>query len=1532
MPGFKTFIRNHTVVFGTITVLIALGAIGVAWLVLGQSTTARQNQTPSTAARYNVQSVKLKATELTPQELSSVQSLSINGQLNVNNSIVLSPINQPTRPLKGQLYFDNGRNSLTYYDGSTFNSVADDQTQARQDDRIATLEQQLSDVRGNLPVQPADAALLGANNTFSGTNLFSGSLTAQGLRVSGASVLGATTISSLALSTPLPVTSGGTGTNSLTSNGVVIGNGISGLGTVSSSGADLCLISTTGAPEFKPCPGGVGSGVNSVNNLYGSLIVANATASGATITINDASTSTKGIAQFNSANFSVTNGVVNTVQNISPTAAPSFAGLSVGGPLALSTICTPGQVLTTNGAGTVACTTDDTGTDTNTTYASGNGITISGASNVISVNPQTGGGLSFTAGQLGLTACSIGQILKYTGAAWGCAADSDTVSPGDGVGVTAIGSLDGQSKNAKGGTIYTNGSVLTIALQSADALNPGLVTTSAQSFGGAKTFTNDVALQGTVTQSGTGTFATGTGAVSLNGNVTIASGRSLTLGAACATGQVLTTTVAGTLTCINDDTGTDTNTIYTAGNGISISGASNTIAINPQTNGGLSFVSGQVGLTSCTTGQILKYNGSGWACAADADSVSPGDGVGVTAVGSLDSQTKNLNGATIYNNGGTLSIALQSADSASVGIVTTGAQTLSGAKTFSSAMTLQSNLTQTGAAALSTGSGAVALNGNVAIANGRSLTLGAACGTGQVLSTNTSGVVTCVTDDTGVDTNTTYAAGNGISITGASNTIAVNPQTGGGLSFTAGQLGLLSCTTGQIIKYNGTAWACAADSDTVSPGDGVGVTAVGALDGQARNATGATIYNNGGTLTIALQSANGTSPGLVTTGAQTFGGIKTFANDIALQGGFSQSGSGSLSTGTGAVALNGAVTIASGKSLTLGAACTTGQVLSTTAGGAITCVTDNTGTPTTYTAGNGISISGSSNTIAVNPQTNGGLAFSSGQLGLVSCTTDQVLKYNGTAWVCAADAGAAVAAGAGTNGTMAKFNASGQLANSGLTESGTTLSYSGAVVTNTASGFSGNLLDLQVNGASQLRVSSAGAVTANGLTAFNATGTNSVGGSLDIRAGSGTGSAGSGYISFSTAAGLTANSPYKDLSPTGTYFKNATTANNGSFSQTVSAGANQVLLVAITASSTGAPATSVTYAGQSLTRLSFVDQSNANTRSELWYLLNPPIGTSTVSMTFGAYRTFIARAMTLNDVNQTTPFGTPCTATAFSPTASCTTATTGTDTVLDLMSSGSQFSSLGAGQTSIYAQDELASGGRYSSAGYRQANGASTINSYSFSGNANWAMISVPIHTNYDSNASSTMQERLRITNAGNVGVSNLNPQYALDVTGDANTSGNLRTGGVVRITGSGDATFASLNVSGATTLNTLTVASLSVTGNVIVTGNITVNGHIVTAGAQPTVQIQTAAGSGTVSVSGTDTMGTIIVTTGSAPAAGDLARLVFNQAYGATPRVVMSPSNEAASDLSYYKGAITTTGVMLSTKAVPAANTTYSFDYYIAQ
>ena len=76
-------------------------------------------------------------------------------------------------------------------------------------------------------------------------------------------------------------------------------------------------------------------GVASLNGLTGTLALANATGSGSTITINNAAAdgSTKGIASFNGTNFTASAGVINTVQDIATSATPSFAGLTLAGPL-----------------------------------------------------------------------------------------------------------------------------------------------------------------------------------------------------------------------------------------------------------------------------------------------------------------------------------------------------------------------------------------------------------------------------------------------------------------------------------------------------------------------------------------------------------------------------------------------------------------------------------------------------------------------------------------------------------------------------------------------------------------------------------------------------------------------------------------------------------------------------------------------------------------------------------------------------------------------------------------------------------------------------------------------------------------------------------------------------------------------------------------------------------------------------------------------------------------------------------------------
>lgn len=153
----------------------------------------------------------------------------------------------------------------------------------------------------------------------------------------------------LTLGTVLPVSQGGTGAASQTANGVLVGNGTAAISSIAAGGVGLCLLSTAGAPAWGACPGS--SGVTSLDGLTGALTIANTSGAGSTITINDASTSAKGIASFSGTNFSVASGAVNTIQDINTSATPTFAGINTNSitPSAALTIGATGQTLLLQG-------------------------------------------------------------------------------------------------------------------------------------------------------------------------------------------------------------------------------------------------------------------------------------------------------------------------------------------------------------------------------------------------------------------------------------------------------------------------------------------------------------------------------------------------------------------------------------------------------------------------------------------------------------------------------------------------------------------------------------------------------------------------------------------------------------------------------------------------------------------------------------------------------------------------------------------------------------------------------------------------------------------------------------------------------------------------------------------------------------------------------------------------------------------------------------------------------------------------------
>jgi hypothetical protein len=189
----------------------------------------------------------------------------------------------------------------------------------------------------NLASSLSGAAQLGAPNIFTAANTFTGGLTADSL-----------TAGSLALGQPLSVTNGGIGLNNVPVDSVLYGQGGPTLGLATPGAPGLCLLSGTNSDTWGSCSSAV-PGVAFLDGLAGTLTLANSFGTGTTITINDASTAQKGIAEFNASDFKTLAGVVDTSQSIAVSAAPTFAGLTLSNQLTVGNGGTGAATLTANG-------------------------------------------------------------------------------------------------------------------------------------------------------------------------------------------------------------------------------------------------------------------------------------------------------------------------------------------------------------------------------------------------------------------------------------------------------------------------------------------------------------------------------------------------------------------------------------------------------------------------------------------------------------------------------------------------------------------------------------------------------------------------------------------------------------------------------------------------------------------------------------------------------------------------------------------------------------------------------------------------------------------------------------------------------------------------------------------------------------------------------------------------------------------------------------------------------------------------------
>ncbi|MGH9260916.1 MAG: hypothetical protein ACRD08_13630, partial [Acidimicrobiales bacterium] len=134
---------------------------------------------------------------------------------------------------------------------------------------------------------------------------------------------------------------------------------------------------------------------------------------------------------------------------------------------------------------------------------------------------------------------------------------------------------------------------------------------------------------------------------------------------------------------------------------------------------------------------------------------------------------------------------------------------------------------------------------------------------------------------------------------------------------------------------------------------------------------------------------------------------------------------------------------------------------------------------------------------------------------------------------------------------------------------------------------------------------------------------------------------------------------------------------------------------------------------------------------ELWYLVNPPVGTANVTLTASASRNLSGGAMTFTGVHQTTPVGTPDSVGGQSNSTSVTVSSATGEMVVDVVAQRDPSTmgtlTVGPGQTERYRRDHTNTNMRI--AGSTEAGAASVTMSWTFTLDPRHAQVAVPLRS-----------------------------------------------------------------------------------------------------------------------------------------------------------------------------------------------------------